>query len=114
MQDDIFVKLFKNKLKYKNVYTHWEIMCEKFFVLANHPKMEAQQCAINYYLQHIDENKFKETMEVKYDFTRKDFHELESKIGVVKEKIDLELMIEEYKVLLNKAIACIENIGREN
>ncbi len=112
-EDDFFVKVFAKHFRNQNCTTHEEIMCEKFFLLLNHPKAEVQQCAIRYYLKHIDEKMFKECLENEYAFSRPDFYKAEAEKGITWRMYDSESLIEEYKALLNRAVECIENMNKQ-
>lgn len=109
--DDFFIRVFHKYFKNKECHTTEQVMCEKFFLLLNHTKAEAQQCAISYYLKHIDDKLFKECLENEYGFSRVDFHKVEAEKGITWRMYNSESLIEEYQVLLNRAVECIESIN---
>lgn len=104
IEDDFFIKAFEERLLNKSCNTHEDVMCEKFFLMLNHPKKEAQQCAINYYLTHIDEDAFKSCLEEKYSFSRADFYVMELNRGIMAEMKALEKSVEQCKEMAATAI----------
>lgn len=65
--------------------------------MLNHPRKEAQQCGIDYYLTHIDEPKFKQCLEQNYGFSRVDFYIMEVNRGIMTEMRELEKAVEKCK-----------------
>lgn len=108
--DNFFKNAFMDNLLRKKAMTHEEIMCEKFFLMLNHPRIEAQQVGINYYLTHIDEDTFAKCLEETYGFSRADFYIMEVNRGIMKEMRDLEITVEQSKELSNTLISYVKGL----
>lgn len=103
--DELFVEAFADNLMRKSLNTHEEVMCEKFLLMLNHPRTEAQQVGIDYYLTHIDEVKFADCLENIYGFSRADFFVMEVNRGLMLETQNLENAVKESCEMANKVIA---------
>lgn len=114
IEDAFFVKAFEERLLNKACHTHEAVMCEKFFLMLNHPKQEAQQCAINYYLTHIDEESFRSCLEKNYGFSRADFYVMEVNRGIMTgmmtEMRELEKTTAQCIEMASTAIAYVEKL----
>lgn len=104
IEDIFFIEVFRDMLLKKEICTHEEVMCEKFFLLLNHPRKEAQQCGIDYYLTHIDEPAFKQCLENEYSFSRADFYIMEVNRGIMAEMRQLEEAVKKCKEMAVTAI----------
>ena len=108
--DDFFVRAFESNLLKKGSLTHEEVMCEKFFLLLNHPIKEAQQCAIDFYLNHIDNYEFAVCMEEVYRFSRSDFYVMEVNRGVMKALYETIETADENAKVAQKAMECLNRL----
>lgn len=112
IEDEFFVKVFEKNLLKKAPLTHEEVMCEKFFLLLNHPVKEAQQCGIDFYLNHIDDYEFAVCMEEVYEFTRADFWVMEVNRGVMKSMYDFLESAEENAKVAQRAVECLNRLQK--
>lgn len=110
IEDAFFIKAFEERLLNRDCNTHEAVMCEKFFLMLNHPKKEAQQCAINYYLTHIDEEAFRSCLEKNYGFSRADFYVMEVNRGIMTEMRELEKTAAQCKEMASTAIEYVKKL----
>lgn len=110
IDDAFFIRTFQKRFLNAESHTTEQVMCEKFFLLINYPGSEGQQCGIDYYLAHIDEEGFRRCLEEEYGFQRVDFYQLEAERGTMVKICELENVIAQYKELLGQAMYCIEEI----
>lgn len=108
IEDKLFIKTFYKQLLRKELNSHEEVMCEKFFLMINHPREEAQQSGIEYYLNHIDEKAFCMCLEELYSFTRADFHVIEANRGLMVKLCESNQMVEQYRELANTALSYVK------
>lgn len=88
MEEQYFVKAFQDLLLVKEPKTIEEIQCEKFFVLTRCRNEMDRQAAIFYFYDIYKDKKVQVCFEERYNFRKKDFYELETKIGYAKIFLD--------------------------
>ena len=82
MNNEFFLKAFKENLINVNAKTEQEIICEKFFVLL---RAKIEYCKIAAFFYYYDNCLLmKEELERTYEFTSKDFYQLVSGAGPAK------------------------------
>lgn len=79
MDNEYFLKAFKEQLINTNAYSDVEIMCEKFFILL---RARLEYCKIAaVFFAYDNFTQLQEQLKTAYGFTRKDFYELVANIG---------------------------------
>lgn len=92
MDEEFFVKAFKNQLVYPRESEKFCLNCEKLMVLKNAPAVPSDS-VIFFYFTHIEDKEFSERIEKDYSFSRKDFWDLTGEIrGVKTEGVNIETL----------------------
>jgi len=105
MNNEFFLKAFKDNLIINDSITTEEIMCEKFFLLASSKNDYIRQAAIFYFYDIFKIKSVQECFHIKYKFSKKDFYKFETEIGYGK----LFLDVVEKKQIMREMVQCIIN-----
>ncbi len=108
MDKNFFIKAFDSMLINGDASSEEEIKCEKFFVLVRAKEDFTKQAAVFYFYDIYKDIRVQETFESIYDFTKKDFYQLELTLGHA--KIYLENI--KTKNLMREMGQCIIDANR--
>ncbi|MDF2511041.1 MAG: hypothetical protein K0S04_907 [Herbinix sp.] len=108
MENEYFKKAFKDMLINPFAHEPEELMCEKFFVLSKARMELVRQAAVFYFYDIFKEKKVQDCLLNQYGFGKKDFFQLEMKIGSAKMYLDSE----DKKHIMREMGQCIINANR--
>lgn len=81
MSEELFKRTFKKYFKNENSSTKEELNCEKAFLLCSpcNPSNNISSVGIEYFMELLQEKRYIELLENKFDFSIKDFYDLTGK-----------------------------------
>lgn len=75
IDDKLFIKAFKDDFINKNATSKEELICEKYFLLSNHPAFGSllKNQACQYFMHHYIKDSVAQCFKEKYNYTQKEF-----------------------------------------
>ncbi len=103
LEDTDFLEMYKDKLVNKNVSTHLEIICEKFFILLEYARKDSiyEENVLYFFYKYYayEENgiSISKILKEKYKYSYMNFREVSATMGIAARNIKYEKQIEYLK-----------------